>query len=321
MIRSTQAAYSPQATFAARLRVILRALDLRIPAAIAITVFVWASAFPAIRAGLAAYAPAHLALLRFLVASAALAIMALGARLPLPRLRDLPAIAALGFLGVPVYHLALNTGEMSVPAGVASVIIGSAPATMALLAAVFLKERLRVAGWLGIGASFAGVALIALTGEEGLSFDARALLVVLAATSQAVFFVSQKPLLATYGAFRLTAYVLWAGTAMLLVFVPGLAPAVRAAPLDATLAAIYLGVFPSALGYAMWAYVLSRIPASRASSFIYLIPALAILLAWSWLGEVPSLFALGGGALVLAGVVAVNTWGKVTPAARSAARD
>ena len=44
--------------------------------ALAATLLLWASAFAGIRAGLRAYSPAHLAVLRFLVASAVLAIYA-----------------------------------------------------------------------------------------------------------------------------------------------------------------------------------------------------------------------------------------------------
>ncbi|HYN90099.1 MAG TPA: EamA family transporter [Ardenticatenaceae bacterium] len=44
-----------------------------------------------------------------------------------------------------------------------------------------------------------------------------------------------------------------------------------------------------------------------AINFLYLVPALAMLIAWLWLGEVPSAVSLAGGTLVIAGVIWVNT--------------
>lgn len=76
-------------------------------AALGVTLLFWASAFAGIRAGLEAYAPGHLALFRFLVASAVLAVYAMLTRMRLPEKRDLPAILLLGFLGITVYHTAL----------------------------------------------------------------------------------------------------------------------------------------------------------------------------------------------------------------------
>jgi drug/metabolite transporter (DMT)-like permease len=65
-------------------------------AAALITVVFWGSAFAGIRAGLHSYSPTHLALLRFISASAALALLAAVRGIRRPALRDLPLILLLG---------------------------------------------------------------------------------------------------------------------------------------------------------------------------------------------------------------------------------
>jgi drug/metabolite transporter (DMT)-like permease len=71
-------------------------------------------------------------------------------------------------------------------------------------------------------------------------------------------------------------------------------------------AAIYLGIVPSLIAYASWAVALSRLPASRASNFLYCVPPVATLIGFLWLGEMPGLLGLIGGGLALGGVVIVN---------------
>ena len=62
-----------------------------------------------------------------------------------------------GFLAFTVYHVALNHGEITVGAGVASILINTAsPFTTASRAVVFLGERLRALGWVGMAVSIKG---------------------------------------------------------------------------------------------------------------------------------------------------------------------
>ncbi|MBX8466784.1 DMT family transporter, partial [Deinococcus sp. RIT780] len=117
--------------------------------AILVTIVFWASAFAGIRAGLEVFTPGHVTLYRFLVASAALGVYALIARIPVPPLADLGRIAALSFSGITLYHVCLNYGEVSVPAGTASLIIAAGPVITALLATRFGGERLNALGWAG----------------------------------------------------------------------------------------------------------------------------------------------------------------------------
>jgi len=276
----------------------------------AITICLWASAFPAIRVGLQAFSPVHVALLRYLVAALVLAVYAVVTRMPLPRRADVPRLALAGLIGFTLYNALLNTGEVTVPSAVASFIIASAPVFIALFATLFLHERLRVAGWAGIALSFVGVTVIALSNGSGLQLDPRAFIILLAALAQSIYTVGQKPLLKRYSPLQFTSYAIWFGAFFLLIFTPGLRTEINAAPPGALLALVYLGVFPGAIGYITWSQVLARLPASTAASFLYMVPALALFIAWIWLGEVPTLIALGGGALILAGVILVNTLGR-----------
>jgi drug/metabolite transporter (DMT)-like permease len=123
-----------------------------------------------------------------------------------------------------------------------------------------------------------------------------------AALCWSLFFILQKPLLKFYAPLEVICYAVWIGTLFLSVLLPKAFSALRTAPLSATLSAIYLGLFPTALAYVSWSFVLAHMPASRASVYTNLVPLLSTAIAFVWIHETPNLWFLVGGTAVLSGV-------------------
>jgi drug/metabolite transporter (DMT)-like permease len=215
----------------------------------------------------------------------------------------------LGFFGITVHHVALNYVEITVTAGSASLLIASVPIFTALLAKVFLKERLSNRGWLGIFISFAGIALISLGEGENFAIDIGALTIILAAVSVSFFFVFQKYLHGRYRPLQITTYSIWAGTLLLMVFLPGLLREITSASVGNVFTVIYLGIFPAALAFLVWNYALSKVPASMLVSMLYISPVSAIIIGWIWLAEIPTMLAIIGGITAITGVLVVNRYG------------
>jgi len=279
-----------------------------------ITVTFWGSGFAAIRAGLlGGFTAGHLMVYRYIIASFVFLLYALfsKSKFTLPDKKDLLPIFILGVVGITFYHFGVTFGQVTVSAGTTSMIVGSAPIFTTLIAVFILREKMDVIGWIGLGFGFIGVALITI-GSSGASFtfSTGLFLVFFATISTSFFFVFQKSLLTKYHPIHLAAYFTWAGTIPMLIFVPGLGETLQNATLEANLAAIYVGIFPAALCYATWAMALSLGDVSSISSMLYLEPPIAIVVAWIWLSELPSVLSMVGGFIAISSVAIVNFVGR-----------
>ena len=272
-------------------------------------VFLWGTAPVGIRVALAGYAPIQLSLLRFSIASLLLAIYVSFTGIRLPQRRDLPSLVCASILGITFYNTILNYGLTTVSAATASFMVAATPIWTALLATILLKEHLTAIGWTGVMISFVGIGLIADKGGHGIHFSPGALYILLGTFSYAGYQVLQKQLLARYNAIEFTCYSSWLGTLFMIPLGRGLIASAHSASLTATLAVVYLGVFPAAIANVGWTYALSFIPASRMCSFLYLMPVVTLIIGWLWLHEVPSALSILGGAIALTGVSLVNLWG------------
>jgi drug/metabolite transporter (DMT)-like permease len=279
---------------------------LKIILAMAFVVVCWGYSPTGIHIGLLAYDPVHLALLRFLIASVFMAVVAVMRGIHLPKLRDLPLLFGLGFFAVSLHHVSINFGQQGVSAGASSVLAQTTPLFSTLLARFVFKDRVSVWRWGCVMLGLVGVVIV-VAGDHGFgSIDAHGLLILLAALSWSLYFGLQKHHTGRYDGLTLVCYTVWSGTALLLIFLPGLADQVVTAPLRVQWAVFALGIFPSALAYLAWAYVLAHVDLSRATMTLYLVPPTAMLIASFALGERPTLMVGVGAVVVLISVLALN---------------
>jgi drug/metabolite transporter (DMT)-like permease len=284
-------------------------------AALTVTLVLWASSFPAIKAGLEGYSPLHLAALRFATASVALAGVAPFIGLRLPRRQDLPLVLALGLLGVAAYHVFLNYGEALATASAAAFIANVAPLFSAVMALAIGEVPAR-RSWFGLLTGLVGVWLISASLPGPFILNEGCLLLLAAAFCWSLFFILQKPLLKFYSPLEVTCYAVWTGTGLLALFLPGALAEAQAASLSATLWAVYLGIVPTAGAYLCWSYVLSKISVAQAATYTYLVPIISAAMSYAWLGERPSFTFSIGAAAVLLGVALAHQW----PGARAVER-
>ncbi len=279
------------------------------------TVIIWGSGFAAIKASiLGGYSSGHLVLVRFLIASVVFLIYALFTRttFKLPYKSDVLRIVVLGLIGITIYHLGVTFGQQTVTAGTTAMIIGAAPVFTTLIAVFILKEKMEWFGWVGLGVGFIGITLITIGSSPGETFvlSKGIIIVIISAIAASFFFVYQKPLFQRYGPIELTAYFTWSGTIPMFIFLPGLWDNIQKATLEANLSAIYVGIFPAAICYAAWAIASSRGDISKLAPMLYLEPVFAVLIAWLWLSELPSLLSIIGGFIAVSSVAVVNIIGQ-----------
>jgi drug/metabolite transporter (DMT)-like permease len=273
--------------------------------AILVTILFWSSAFVVIRVCLGPLTPVELAAARYVPAGLIALAYLLVVR---PKLAgtDVPRLVIAAVLFISAYAVLLNIGETTVPAGPASFIINTMPVFTALIAVAVLGERFGRWGWIGTAISFGGVGLIAVASPDGFRLDVNALLIVGAAVCAAVASVLQKPVLSRMPALSVTAWVLFLGSIPLYPAVPSALSALAAAPTAILWNITYLVVFPTVVAYVTWAVALKRLPAARASNFLYGVPPMATLTGFLWLGEVPTPGGAAGALLAILGVVVVN---------------
>ncbi|MFW5731220.1 MAG: DMT family transporter [Desulfonatronovibrionaceae bacterium] len=217
------------------------------------------------------------------------------------RSRDLPLIFIFGLVCVTgfygSYQLAVNTGG----AALASVLLYTAPAWVALLAWFFLKEKITFRIFSGMSVSMAGVALISVSSAAAFGKDlswTAVLFGLLAGFTYALYYIFGKILFARYQAVTVFSWILITGAAGLLP-VTGLEPP----PIKSLPALVFLGFMSTYLAYFAYSKGLMLLKASQAAVIATVEPVVATLLAYIFWRENLGLWGYAGALLVISGVI------------------
>ncbi|HBK46115.1 MAG TPA: hypothetical protein DDZ67_06685, partial [Xanthomonadaceae bacterium] len=221
----------------------------------------------------------------------------------------LPALAAVGLLGVVGFNLAMFFGLRSTTPFNAALIMATTPLWTLLLSA--LVERERLDRWRGAGllSGLAGVALVVSGGDPSRLAQLRLApgdaIVLGGSLSWALATVVSRRYLGALNAQETTAWSIVLGSAVLLLLAAlhehPLAAATRA-PASAHWGIAYLALCSSVLGYLFWFAAAQRIGAARTASFFNLVPVFTLLVGMAG-GQSPQPAQLLGVAAVIGGVV------------------
>jgi drug/metabolite transporter (DMT)-like permease len=270
------------------------------------TIFCWSLAFVFTRMTLSYFSAASLGFLRYLVASAALIVIAVIKKIKPPKPADWPLFLVSGFFGFFLYMIAFNKGLSSVPAATASVVNATVPVVTALIAGVVYREKVRGFQWVAVVIELIGIAVLTVM-SGGLTQSGGLVWLFLAALSLSTYNILQRKLTKKYTAMQASTYSIFAGTLMLAFFSPTAFRELAAAPAAQYIYVALLGVFPSAIAYVSWSVAFSKAErTSQVSNFTVLTLFFTSLLGILILGETPNAATLVGGGITLAGVLLFN---------------
>jgi drug/metabolite transporter (DMT)-like permease len=240
-------------------------------------------------------------------------LVAYGRRNPIPNRGDWWRLVLMG-LQSPIFHLALNWGETQVSAAAAGVLVSTSPIIAAVLSCIFLGERFNTARAFGVVIAFCGVVLVIVRGGEGAEWRmplTGALVTMIAPLSWAIHDVLSKPVAGKLPPFHITMYTRLLGSAVFLASYGGLwwrAATPELVHLNGVgwIAVVYLGAICTVLQAAVWYRALRVLSATQVQTYLYPVPAFAILFAGIFLHEAITLHLAVGCLLIIAGMALTN---------------
>jgi len=274
-------------------------------AALLSAALLWGSSFSAMRVSVQAMSPWSVMWLRMVIALAVILPFSIRMKTNDYRKGDWRMLLPMVLLQPCLYFLLEAYALKFTTSSQAGVISASVPLMVAVGAWLMLAEPLGRRTFAGLFLSVAGVAVLSLSGRASASAANPLLgngLELCAMISAAMNIIFVKRLCARYNPWLLTILQLAAGT---LFFSPGLVLLFRQSPTMWTVPLIFsvlLLAVVSVGAFGLYNWAMSRVPASRASAFINLVPVAAVAFGWMVLGEALSSVQCVAAVSVIVGV-------------------
>jgi len=279
-------------------------------------VVLWGTTFAAEKAAVSQASALFVVALRFALSLPVIALIALcGGELRLPTRRQAGVLALMGFIGLYLIFI-LQTAAMKTASSVISNWqMAAAPAMVAVMAWIFLKEKLSGGKLAGVAIAFAGVGVVLGFGTAGAgafsSYGLGDFYITFSTLIWAVFMILTR-LIFRDGGYTPIFTFFWESLFATLFCVPTLLflhtdVSVVACFTARTWAAMaVLVICCSGLAYTGWYYAASRLPVAQVMLFQFFQPVVGALVGYAVLGERFTVWLLVGGAMILLGVWIVN---------------
>ena len=271
----------------------------------------WGSSFLWVKLALRGFSPVQIVLVRLALGAAVLAPLALRRGQCFPT-----SLATWGHLSVAalvanaIPYTLFGVGQQTVDSGVAGVLNATTPLWTALIA--YLAGTDRTATWgraAGLALGFAGVLLIFSPWKSANDIASwSGLAIVAASTSYGIAYVYMGRFLTNRGIppLTLSAAQLTAATGWMVLALPFGGLAAPQWRVDAVASLLVLAVFGTGFAYVLNYRLIADEGPTLASTTIYLLPVVAVLLGALVVDEPITASMLGGMLLVLIGVALVQ---------------
>ena len=278
---------------------------------ILLAIIFWGTSFVATKTVLHEIKPVTIIILRLILASILLTIIALSTRRKFSiNFKSHSWIFILAL--VAVFHLWIQvTGLQYTTAANTGWIIGTAPVFMAILGFVFYKEKITLLQFLGILVAVAGLLLLIGKGDItniGLIENQGDLLVLGSAFTWGVYSMVNKKISLSYSPLMTILYLFLMMAVIIIPF--NLNTETINSVINLSLISwmwiLFLGIFCSGVAYVIWAQALRDMESAKVGAFLYFEPLVTVIAAWFFLREEITLLMILSGLLITAGVFIVN---------------
>ena len=278
---------------------------------ILLAIIFWGTSFVATKTVLNEIKPVTIIILRLILASILLTIIALSTKRKFSiNFKSHSWIFILAL--VAVFHLWIQvTGLQYTTAANTGWIIGTAPVFMAILGFVFYKEKITLLQFLGILVAVAGLLLLIGKGDItniGLIENQGDLLVLGSAFTWGVYSMVNKKISLSYSPLMTILYLFLMMAVIIIPF--NLNTETISSVINLSLISwmwiLFLGIFCSGVAYVIWAQALRDMESAKVGAFLYFEPLVTVIAAWFFLREEITLLMILSGLLITAGVFIVN---------------